>query len=89
MKYFAVLLPTIDAEKSAEYRSQHLDYLEKMRNDGHIFANGRFTDGSGGLVIYTAQNLEQAVRYVQNDPFVIHKARGYEIHEWDMVLPGT
>ena len=85
MKYFVVLLPTLDAEKSNEYRPQHLEYWEQRRKEGHIFANGRFKDGSGGMVIYMAESYEQAKSFAENDPFVIHKARSYEIHEWDIV----
>ena len=47
MKIFAVLLPMRDEEKSNVYRPQHLDYLAKLREEGKILANGRFTDGQG------------------------------------------
>ncbi|MFE5317518.1 YciI family protein [Paenibacillus sp. NPDC056579] len=86
MKHFAVFLPMLDEEKSQTYRSEHLDYLAAVRSQGHIFANGRFTDGAGGLVIYRANTLEEVQAFVNQDPYVIHKARGFEIHEWDIVI---
>lgn len=86
MKYYAVLLPMADEEKSRDYRPHHLQYLEEKRNEGKIFANGRFVDGSGGLVIYKAETLEEAKSLAESDPFVIHKARNYEIHEWEVVI---
>lgn len=85
MKYYAVFLPMKDEEKSRIHRSEHLAYLEKMRKEGKIVANGRFTDGSGGLVIYQAESLEEARRYAENDPYVQTGARGCEVHEWEMV----
>ncbi|ALS21884.1 MULTISPECIES: YciI family protein [Paenibacillus] len=85
MKYFAVFLPMLSPEKSQEYRPQHLDYLAIRRKEGKIFANGRFLDGAGGLVIYKADSEEEVRHIVQQDPYVIHQARGYEIHEWEMV----
>lgn len=85
MKIFACFLPMLDQEKSAQYRQEHLDYLEIQRSAGQIIANGRFVDGWGGLVIYKAETIEDAIKYAENDPFVIEKARTYEIHEWDMV----
>ncbi|GGK17277.1 hypothetical protein GCM10010965_07910 [Caldalkalibacillus thermarum] len=85
MKYFAVFLPMKDQEKSQTYRPEHLAYLEKLRKEGKIIANGRFTDGTGGLVIYKAVSLEEAKSYAENDPYVLHGARGCEIHEWEMV----
>jgi 3-hydroxyisobutyrate dehydrogenase len=85
MNYFAVFLKMSDPQKSQDYRPQHLDFLEKMRKEGHIFANGRFLDGAGGLVIYMAESEELVESYVKQDPYVIQHARDYEIHEWEMV----
>jgi len=86
LKHFAVFLPMLDVEKSQLYRAEHLDYLAAVRNQGHIFANGRFVDGAGGLVIYRANTFEEVETFVLNDPYVVHQARGYEIHEWDIVI---
>lgn len=85
MKFFAVLLPVLDVQKSNQFRGQHLEFLEKMRNEGHVIANGKFTDGSGGLVIYKAASYEECESFVKQDPFVRESARRYEIFEWDAV----
>lgn len=86
MKYFAVLLPMKDQELSLQHRPAHLKYLEKRRNEGKIFANGRFADGSGGLVIYMADTLEEAKHLAEEDPFVKVGARFCEIREWEAVI---
>ncbi|MDQ0256596.1 uncharacterized protein YciI [Evansella vedderi] len=86
MKYYAAFLPMLDEEKSQQHRQEHLDYLDKMSSEGRIFANGRFPDGAGGLVIYKGESLEQVEGYVKEDPYVIHGARSYKIHEWDMIV---
>lgn len=85
MKYFAVFLPMLNQEKSQQYRTQHLDYLDQKRQEGKIFANGRFADGAGGLVIYQASSLIEVEEIVRQDPYVLEGARGFEIHEWEMV----
>ena len=85
MKYFAVLLPMLDTEKSQEFRAEHLEFLEQNRNEGTILINGRFLDGAGGLVIYQAHSFEDVQALVQKDPYVIHGARSFEIHEWEMI----
>ncbi|WP_127580352.1 YciI family protein [Paenibacillus koleovorans] len=85
MKHFAVFLPMLDAAKSQQYRAEHLEYLAKRRSEGKIFANGRFVDGAGGLVIYMADSQDEVQDIVNQDPYVIQQARGYEIHEWDIV----
>lgn len=86
MKYYAVFLPMKDADKSSAFRSQHLAYLDQRAAEGKIFANGRFVDGAGGLVIYMAENEQQVEDMVKQDPYIIEQARGYQIHEWDIVL---
>lgn len=85
MKYFAVLLPMKDSGKSAAFRPQHLAFLEQMRTAGHIKANGKFSDGSGGLVIYQAPSYADCEALVKQDPYIQHEARNFEIHEWEAV----
>ncbi|BAC14563.1 YciI family protein [Oceanobacillus iheyensis] len=91
MKYFMVLLPMLDEEKSKQYRQDHLDYIAKKDEEGHVFAKGRFVDGFGGMVIYIAEDLAHAESIAKEDPYVVKEARTYEIHEWEMttraVLP--
>ncbi|WP_249870329.1 YciI family protein [Oceanobacillus saliphilus] len=91
MKYFAAFSPMLDEGKSQKYRPDHLDYLEKLGKEGKVFAKGRFADGTGGMVIYMAENYDEVEAIVKNDPYVVQGARGYEIHEWvmttDAVLP--
>ncbi|OMF23228.1 3-hydroxyisobutyrate dehydrogenase [Paenibacillus sp. FSL H8-0548] len=86
IKHFAVFLPMKDADKSVTFREQHLQFLASRREEGKLLANGRFTDGAGGLVIYKGQSLEEVEGWVKEDPYIIEGARHYEIHEWDIVL---
>ncbi|MBU8877599.1 hypothetical protein BGM26_01180 [Bacillus sp. FJAT-29790] len=85
MKYFAVFLSMLNQEKSKEYREQHLHYLDQKRREGKIFANGRFVDGTGGLVIYQADSFAEVEQIAKQDPYIVHGARNFEIHEWEMV----
>lgn len=85
MKYFAVFLPMKDQELSQMYRAQHLAYLEDLAQQGKIFVRGRFVDGAGGLVIYQAETLEEAEKLAKADPYITSGARGYELHEWEMI----
>ncbi|MFC0188709.1 YciI family protein [Fictibacillus aquaticus] len=82
MNYYAVYLPMKDEEKSAKYRGEHLAYLEDLYSKGSILTYGRFGDGSGGLVIYRATNLQSAQELAAGDPFIKTGARDMEIKEW-------
>ncbi|HZG57163.1 YciI family protein [Paenibacillus sp.] len=81
-KQYVVLLPMLDAELSAKYRPDHLAYLEKKYEEGVLKAYGRFVDGWGGMLVYEAENEEQVKAWAEEDPYVVQKARGCEIHEW-------
>ncbi|WP_188456923.1 YciI family protein [Virgibacillus oceani] len=83
--YYAVFLPMLDQEKSMHYRPDHLSFLQKQTEAGRIFAKGRFTDGAGGLVIYIGETKNEIEQIVKQDPYISQGARGYEIHEWEMV----
>lgn len=89
MNYYAAYSPMKDAEKSQQYRADHLAYLEKLAEEGKVFAKGRFTDGTGGLVIYIAESFQEVEEFVKNDPYVIQGARGYDIHEWAMTVDAS
>ncbi|MBM7715264.1 YciI family protein [Siminovitchia sp. FSL H7-0308] len=84
MKYFAVFLPMKDEEKSRENRPAHLEFLARKREEKKAVMFGRFVDGTGGLVIYQGESLEQVESWVKEDPYVITGARHYEIHEWEI-----
>lgn len=84
MRYFAVFLPMKDEELSKLKRDDHLAFMEEAENKGQIIMKGRFTDGAGGLIIYQGNSLEEVEAIAKQDPYVIHGARGFEIHEWAM-----
>jgi uncharacterized protein len=84
MKYFAAFLKMQDVEKNRDLRPQHLAFLDANR--ANIFARGPFKDGAGGLVIYTAETLDEAAALAAADPYVVQGARSLEIHEWDVKL---
>lgn len=84
IKYFAVFLPMKDAQKSREFRPQHLEFLKQGREERTILMNGPFVDGAGGLVIYKGASLDEIEKLVNTDPYIVNGAREYEIHEWDM-----
>jgi len=82
--YYAAFLPIINEEKNKEYRPKHLAYIDELCERGKVHSFGRFLDGVGGLVILTCQSLEEAESLMANDPCVIHGARTFEVHEWEM-----
>lgn len=88
MKYFAAMQSLLNPDKCNEFREAHLQFLQKMLDQGRIFARGRFPDGSGGLTIYEAESLLEAREMAEADPYVREGGRRLEVHEWAMKLRG-
>nr|WP_300003505.1 YciI family protein [Tissierella sp.] len=82
MIYYAAILKTIDKKKDDEVLEEHKAYLQKYIDEGKIFAKGPFTDHSGGMVIYSTDNMESARDIIENDPVIVHSSRTYELKEW-------
>jgi hypothetical protein len=87
VKYYAAFLRMQDSAKNQELRPLHLEFLQQNEKAGIIFARGRFTDDSGGLVIYKAETLDAAKEIAERDPYVSSGARRLELHEWDAKFP--
>ncbi|MEM0482087.1 MAG: YciI family protein [Nitrososphaerota archaeon] len=84
MPYFVVLLETIaGVEPTQSQRQSHLDHLASLKSRGILFASGRFKDGSGGLYILEAKDIEEAKSIVESDPYVKYRLRRYVVKEWD------
>nr|WP_255695273.1 YciI family protein [Salinicoccus sp. ID82-1] len=75
----------LDEEKSIQFRPDHLEFLEDLRNKGTVLMNGKFSDGSGGLVIYKGDSIESVKEIVERDPYIKTGARSYTLREWEMV----
>jgi uncharacterized protein YciI len=86
VKYFAAIQTVLDIRKMEVHRQSHVDFLAKMVTDGHIYSRGKFPDGSGGLTIYQAESLDEARKFAEADPYVIHGVRHLELHEWAMKI---
>ncbi|MFB3854626.1 MAG: YciI family protein [Vicinamibacterales bacterium] len=84
MAFFAAFLKMADPEKSARFRPDHKAFLEAREKEGKIFARGRFSDDAGGLVVYVADSLDEAMAIAQSDPYIVNGARTLEMHPWEM-----
>lgn len=82
MIFYTALLTTIDKEKDNEVLEEHKAYLKKYIDEGKIFAKGPFTDHSGGLVIYSVKDIDEAKEIIENDPVIKHNSREYVLKEW-------
>jgi hypothetical protein len=86
---FAVLLTYgSDNEKRQAVRPSHRDYLRGLATDGKLLHAGPWADDSGSLIVYEAENLDEARAILAADPFTIEGiVTDSVIREWNRVLP--
>jgi uncharacterized protein YciI len=84
MPYYAAILHMLDPDKNKQVLPRHIEYLERLDKQGKIFGRGPFSDGSGGMVVYIADTLEEAQFMAENDPHVVEQVRRLELKEWQV-----
>jgi hypothetical protein len=82
MAYFAVFVTELDNSKKEQYFADHMKYLDDLREQGKIIANGKLTDGSLGLIIFRGESQAEVEDILSRSPFAIHGVREFKVHEW-------
>ena len=87
MKFAAVIEYLQDKEKVASLRPQHRQYLASLREHGHLAVSGPFTDDSGALIIYEANDRDEAEGFLKGDPFYKNGVfLEYQLRPWNPVI---
>ena len=86
-KFAAVVGYIADQDRVSDIRPVHREYLNQLLESGKLYKSGPFTDGSGALIIYEAEDLAEAQILLANDPFskngIINEAT---LREWKIVM---
>ena len=61
-----------------EIVKKHVDHLQHLDKSGKLILCGPFTDYAGGMVILNCENIEEARKIAESDPFI---AEGYKTYE--------
>lgn len=62
-----------------ELVEQHVEHLKKLKKSDKLILCGPFKDYPGGMVVFTAQDIEEADRIAQSDPFISSGCKTYEL----------
>ena len=69
MKHFAYFYFMMDQpDKVGLTVPEHIDYWNKLQLEDYL--GGPFQDRTGGLISFSAKDLESAETIVENDPFI-------------------
>ena len=74
-------LPGKDEDKQRNYE-EHRQWLDDQHRAGRLLFSGPTTDGSYGVYIMLAANLEEANSIAAQDPHHARAIRALEVLEW-------
>lgn len=57
----------------------HVEHLKELNGKGKLVLCGPFADYPGGMVIFSADDLEEATRIAQSDPFIASGCKSFEL----------
>jgi uncharacterized protein YciI len=63
----------------------HKAYVEDLIAQGHQAKTGYWQDSQGGMLLFTADSLEEAKQIVAKDPLIQNNCVTYELHPWCIV----
>ncbi|HVV09668.1 YciI family protein [Amycolatopsis sp.] len=61
-------------EKFGEVRPRHREFLRKLSDEGVCTVAGPFGDGSGGVMIFQAEDEAALVKILDTDPYHLEGA---------------
>jgi uncharacterized protein YciI len=72
-----------DKSRLATARPAHWEYDRTLQSAGKLALAGPFADDKGGLFVYYAVRREEALSYLERDPFALEGVFAeYELLEW-------
>lgn len=90
--YFAIFhTPGPNWDWSKDYREQpgvmsHVEYMSGFSDAGKMVFGGPFLDGSGGMMILDAANMEEAEKAASENPTVKSGLLKFQIRPWMAVM---
>lgn len=62
----------------------HVEHLRGLNSQGKLILCGPFTDYPGGLVIFSAEDIEEAAAIAKADPFIAEGYKTFEIRTLEL-----
>ncbi len=57
----------------------HVEHLKELKNQGKLVLCGPFMDYPGGMVIFLAEDLAEAMNIAKSDPFIASGCKSFEV----------
>lgn len=62
-----------------ELIKSHVEYLKELKRLGKLVLCGPFTDYPGGMVVFVAEDLDEATTIAKSDPFISSGCKSFEL----------
>ena len=76
----------VNKEEFDRHVKDHIEYVKQLIDKGHQARSGYWGDFGGGMLLFEAENMQQAQTIVANDPLIKNGCVEYELHEWKIVV---
>ena len=89
MKFVIIGYDSPDGQaKRKIHRPAHLAKVEPLDRAGRVVLAGPLTDQSGSPIVIAADSLEDAQKFVREDPYTVHGVfERVEVHPFTQVFP--
>lgn len=77
---------TVNKSTFDQFVSAHKDYVRSLIAKGHQAKTGHWGEFGGGMMVFSAANLEEAEAIVAQDPLIKNGCVDYQLHEWRIVV---
>ncbi|MGK7943407.1 MAG: YciI family protein [Microcystaceae cyanobacterium] len=69
-----------------QYVPSHKAYIQELIAQGHQAKTGYWKESEGGMLLFTANSLEEAQKIVEKDPLIANSCVEYQLHQWCIVV---
>lgn len=76
----------VDKKTFDQYVPAHKAFVQDLIAKGHQASTGYWERRGGGMLLFTADSMEEAQAIVNRDPLVINHCVTYDIYEWNVVV---
>jgi uncharacterized protein YciI len=76
----------VDKATFDKYVPAHKEYVKQLIERGYKARTGYWAEFGGGMLMFEADNLDEAKAIIWEDPLIKHNCVKYELHEWKIIV---
>lgn len=76
----------VEKSKFDTYVPDHVAYVKALIEKGHQARTGYWEEKGGGMLLFQAASMTEAIAIVQADPLIQNGCVDYELHQWHIVV---